>query len=366
MRKIIFGILLSLFLLLQIGCSVQSSQVVIVDRSSLENGTNTLQMHLNRFAYSKNILGGSRNCVNQIEEGTEQLNRCRVKHYSSCGKNRWSVVKGMLHNGRTYPVILDTGASTDIFVNDVHIRENKLAFYPFRNSSGDPANWGICDLDELRIGEMSLAGWPCYYQRRHAEVHLFGLPIFKDKAIIVGLPVLRQFKYIEFDNVRREVDFSLDRVFEPHESDLWMRYSFVIEEDSQGNTFLLVNIPIIGEETKLQLDTGNSGGLAVGAELWGQISRKIQDIKLVEGKDLYPYIARLTCKRGVIPKIEVGNRAVKNVKLSVFSDDSPIMEGCQGLLGMQCFQDTVMVLDFERSLMWVKSLGCNQLNSIGL
>ncbi len=357
MLKIIFGILLSLFLLLQVGCSVQSSQVVIVDRSSLENRTNTPKIPLNKSAYSKNIFGGSRNCVSQAEDGTEQLARCRVKYYPSRRKNHWSVVKGVLHNGRTYPVILDTGASAAIFVNDVHIRENNLAFYPFKKNNSESVNWGMCDLEGLRIGEISLAGWPCYYQQRHAEARLFGLLIFKDKTIVVGLPVLRQFKYIEFDNVKREVYFSLDRVFEPHESDSWMPYSFVIEEYSQGNTFLLVNIPIAGKETKLQLDTGNSGGLAVGTELWGQISKKIKDFKLAESKDLYPYIDQLACKRGIIPKIDVGDRAVKNVKLSVFTDDSKIMEGCQGLLGMQCFQDTVMVLDFEKSLMWVKSLG---------
>jgi hypothetical protein len=31
------------------------------------------------------------------------------------------------------------------------------------------------------------------------------------------------------------------------------------------------------------------------------------------------------------------------------------VKGCQGLLGMQYFQDTVMVLDFESKLMWIKN-----------
>jgi hypothetical protein len=31
------------------------------------------------------------------------------------------------------------------------------------------------------------------------------------------------------------------------------------------------------------------------------------------------------------------------------------VKGCRGLLGMQCFQDTVVVLDFKNKLMWVKN-----------
>ncbi len=364
MRKTIFFILLNSLLLLQVGCSVQPSEVVIIDGSSLKNKTNTAQpLLINKSLYSKNIFGGRRSCASQTTESTEQPSIWRVKYYSHRGKNFWSVVKGVLHNGRAYPVILDTGASAAIFVNDIHLRENKLAFYPFQKNNGESANWGICDLDELCIGQMSLTGWPCYYQQRHTEVRLFGLPIFKDKTIVVGLPILRQFKYIEFDNVNGEVYFSLDSFVEQQGSNSWAQYSFVIEEDMQGNAFLLVNLPITGEEAKLQLDTGNNEGLTVGTKLWSRMNKKIQDVTLIEGKALYPYIGRLTCKQGTIAKIEVGNRTVKNLKLSVFPDNSPIIEGSQGLLGMQCFQDTVMVLDFEKNLIWVKSPDGNKLNS---
>jgi hypothetical protein len=51
----------------------------------------------------------------------------------------------------------------------------------------------------------------------------------------------------------------------------------------------------------------------------------------------------------------VGNRTVRNAKISVFPNDSPIVEHCFGMLGMQYFEDTVMVLDFEKELMWVKN-----------
>ena len=355
MRKTPLFILLSFFLLSQAGCSFQPLSVVMVD-GGLESRT-TPQVPLDKSVYSKNILGGSRQRGNP-----EHLTHCRVEYYPSRGGNFWSVVEGVLNN-RTYPVILDTGASAAIFVNDVHIRENDLPFYPSKKTDGQYADWAMCDLGGLSIGEMSLSGWPCYYQQQHVEARLFGLPVFKDKTIVVGLPVLRQFKYIEFDNVKREVYFSLDGEFRSVEPDSWTQYPFVIEKYSQHNTFLLVDIPIAGERTKLQLDTGNNGGLAVGAGMWSRINKKLQNVKLVKGEDLYPYMGRVACERGVVPNIEVGNRVIKDIQLSVFPDDSAIIENSQGLLGMQCFKDTVMIIDFEKSLIWLKKTDCDKITS---
>jgi hypothetical protein len=187
------------------------------------------------------------------------------------------------------------------------------------------------------------------------EVQFFGLPLARDKAAIAGLQALRRFKYIAFDSIRKEVEFSLGTTFEPENSDSWAKYPFTIEEDLGGNNYLFVKIPVAGEEIEIQLDTGSGRGLAIAEELWEKIYNKTQPVKLKKGRDLYPYIGWLLCKRGVIPAIEIGNRIVRNAMISVFPNDSPIVDGCSGLIGMQYFQDTVMALDFERDLMWVKA-----------
>ena len=69
-------------------------------------------------------------------------------------------------------------------------------------------NLGLCHLPELQIGEVTLVNWPCLYLERQMKPALFELSIGSDDSIIVGLPALREFKYILFDNVRGEVDFS--------------------------------------------------------------------------------------------------------------------------------------------------------------
>jgi hypothetical protein len=271
------------------------------------------------------------------------------------------VVEGKVAKTRNrYPIVLDTGASQAIFVKVTHVLDNKLPIYPMEANKVDLYGYriGLCYLPKLQVGNVTLVDWPCLYLQRQVKPMLFGFSIAKDDSIddsiILGLPALREFKYILFDSIRKEVEFSYNELFRPRESKLWGQYRFSIEEDFHGNAFLFVRLPIAGEEAELQLDTGSGRGLAIAETLWERIREKVQNRKLWKGRELYPYIGWLACKRAVIPKLEVGSRTVKNAKISIFPNDSPLVEDCQGLLGMQYFRDTVMVLDFESNLMWVK------------
>ncbi len=353
MRGIILSSLLGLCFFLQTGC-----QMVVVSGKRLEGMSGVSLIGRDdptNNSWAKDIRGVDSNFDSRTLANAKLKEPCRIKYHSSYSANRWMVIEGRLGNQRKYPVILDTGASVALFVNDIHIMENKLAFSPIKSGDDDSAGWGRCLLPELQMGQVTLANWPCFYKEQHTETHLLGLPLAKGKAIIAGLPALRGFKYIVFDSISEEVELSPDKVFEPEQPDVWAQYSFRIEEDLGGNTFLFVKIPIAGEETELQLDTGSGKGLAISEELWEKMRENIPPVKLRKGKDLYPYIGSLSCKRGVVPELGVGGRTVTNAKISVFPDDSPIVDGCSGLLGMQYFQDTAVVLDFERDVMWVKN-----------
>jgi len=235
----------------------------------------------------------------------------------------------------------------------VHIMENKLSICPLGSNNNDSVGWGMCHLPELHVGQVTLVNWPCY-REQHTEVQLLGLPLAKGKAVIAGLVALRRFRCIVCNSVRKEVESSLEKAFEPRQLDSWSQHPFAIEEDLGGNAFLLVRIPIAGEGIELQRDTSSGRGLAIAEELWERMHEKTQTVKLRKSRDLYPYIGWLARKRGVVPGLEVGDRIVRNPKISVFPNDSPIVDQCSGLVGMQYFRDTMMVLDFERNIMWVK------------
>ncbi len=252
MRRIILRSLLALLLLLQAGC-----QMVIVNSKRLEGmaGIRSIRSNgpISGLYWAKDIYNGNWDCSNQIDGDTEQRDPSRIKYHSSYSVNRWMAVEGKLGNGRKYPVVLDTGASIALFVNDIHVMENKLAIYPLKSHNVDSFGWGMCYLPELHLGQVTLANWPCFYREQHTEVQLLGLPLAKGKAIIAGLAALRRFKYILFDSIRKEVEFSLKEVFKPKQSDLWTQYPFEIEEDLGGNVFLFVKIPIAGRKLSCSL-----------------------------------------------------------------------------------------------------------------
>jgi len=365
-HKRLLVILLALGLGTIAGCSSYPPGFMAVNTESLENRADTHLIDPNDGPYSIEVItrnDGRRDYFWEIKSRIEQAEPCRVKYHRLYSTRRFMVVEGRIGNGgKNYPVVLDTGASQSIFIKDIHVLDNQLSIYPMQTGTRGLNGYdlGLCHLPELQIGNAALVDWPCLYLQRHLKPKFFGLSIaqdnIKDNSIIVGLPALQAFKYVMFDNIRKEAEFSYNESFEPGDLNLWEKYPFSIKEDARGNAFLFVNIPVFREEIELQLDTGSGRGLAIRQELWEKMREKIRNVKLKNGRDLYPYIGRLPCKRGIIAKLEMGKRTVNNAEISVFPNTSPLVENCQGLLGMQYFQDTVMVLDFENKLMWIKNL----------
>jgi len=354
MRQIVLSLLTGVLLVIHCGCSVRPVGLVMVNHKNFEADSGLPVMQLQATAQLRRIV--------RIDEQIEPPNpnrgqgrtTYRVSYDRSHKVNGWAVVQGRLANGNSYPVVLDTGASPPLFVNDIHIVENNLPVRPFRTSPRDPVGRGMCQLPELRIGPIVIAEWPCFYREQHFERRFLGLAGSKDKTIIAGLGVLRAFKYVAFDGINKEAEFSLDRVFEPADANAWASYPLQVEEGWQDNAYLFVIVPVAGREIRVQLDTGSGRGLAISRRCWQELSKRIPNTKLHRGKDLYPYIGWVNCRRGVIRELEVGNRTIENAMVSVFPDDSPLAEQCNGLLGMQYFEDAIMVLDFERNLMWIK------------
>jgi len=293
---------------------------------------------------------GTKDYFWEIDSHIEQGDCTAIKYHQMNTQYKFAVVEGSIGpGGRKYPVVVDTGASQPILVKDIHVRQNHLRVQSLKTAGPDGRKIGLCYLPELDLASIRLIDWPCLQLASQSAG--FGV---RDDFIIVGLPVLREFKYIVFDNILGQVEFSRDKVFEPGEADSWAQFPIWLEEDFSGNIFLFVRIVVGGQEMELQLDTGSGRGLAISEELWEQMPPDVRQVRLKRAKELYPYIGNLSCRRGVVAELALGNRKIHNVPVSVFADDSPLVEDCGGLMGMQLFRETVMVLDFENELMWVK------------
>jgi len=344
-------------LLLSAGCSIYPVSYALVNTEHLENRPGVRLMDPNDAGHPIQIaqLDDETGTGSETAGRVERSSHCRVKYHGLYNAAGFMVVEGRLGENR-YPVVLDTGATQAVFVKDIHVLDNNLAICPAGTHDTGLADYGLgfCYVPQLQIGRTQLLDLAGFYLERRMELQVFGVSIAKDDSIILGLPALRQFKYVMFDSVGKEVEFSSDEEFEPVEAERWERYPFLIEEDFYGNAMLFVEIEIAGEKVQLQLDTGSGEGLAIGEELWEKMRTRIPNVRLKKGIELYPYIGQLQCRQGTIRELELGDRAIKKASISIFPDDSPLVSDCAGMLGMQYFRDTVMVLDFERELMWVK------------
>ena len=354
--------LIGILLCFQIGCAIKPIQ--ILQEKTCEN------IAINSYN-SQSSIYSEKNQPDIIQK-PDFLNKkngliissnqpCRIKYHDLYSRNRNIIVEGQIGNkGKKYPVVLDTGASQAIFLNAALVRKNKLPVYSLENSDIDfnEHKLGTCLLHELKTGNVTFVEWPCIYLETYTPLSLFGIPIasstFNNDNIILGMPLLREFKYIAFDNINQEAVLSYHKSFEPRDENLWEKYPTFMEEDFHGNTFLFVNVTFSGVETELQLDTGSGRGLAIGETLWKQIKHRLSKIKLKKRKEFYPYIGNLPCRNGKIPEFSFCNRTIKNADISVFPDDSPLLGDCEGLVGMQFFSNQVIVLDFEHDIMWLR------------
>ncbi len=293
---------------------------------------------------------GTKDYYWEIESHIEQSERTSIKYHQMNKQYKFAVVEGSFgQDGRKYPVVVDTGASQPVLVKNVHVRQNNLRVQTLKTTGPDGRKIGLCYLPELDLASIRLIDWPCLRLASHSA----GLGV-RDDFVIVGLPILREFKYIVFDNILGQIKFSRDKVFEPDEADSWAQFPIWLEEDFSGNVFLFARIMVDGLEMELQLDTGSGRGLAISEELWEQMPSETRQVRLKRTKELYPYIGNLSCRRAIVTELALGDSKIHNVPVSVFADDSPLVEDCGGLMGMQMFRKTIMVIDFENELMWVK------------
>lgn len=361
MQKVSLCCLFCLILLLMLSSLPSPFGCHLLNSPDCRKKTEIAQASINNGPYSIEVIrksDGTSEYSWDIDSRIEQAQSCRVKYHDLWRTACFTVVEGHIGNSlKSYPIILDTSASQAIFVTQSHVRQNNLSVYPVKAGQLNGYSCWLCHLPELRIGDIKLIDWPSFYLNPNQFISLDILSFRKKEAVIVGLPLLRKFKYIQFDNVSQEVEFSLDKSFQPHKRQIWQQYPLSIEEDFHGNTFLFVEIPVNGQLLRLQVDTGSGKGLSLSRRIWQKVRQNFQPVKFSKATDIYPYIGTLSCSKAIVPKLEIGSNIVESAEVSIFPDDNPLLEEDSGLLGMQYFKNTIFVLDFENNLLWLKNTG---------
>lgn len=265
------------------------------------------------------------------------------------------IVKGQL-NGTTYPVIFDTGCSPVVLISDVHINKNQLPvlFFVPNNKPNSP---GLAIAENLTIGSLQLENYPCCFSNYSADIRFFGLPAGLSEAIIMPLEIMSAFRYVQYDQINKELSFSNTQLFMIEDSSEWITFPFEITgEDIQR---IILTIPIEGISTRLFLDTGGAGQLELDNDIVEQLFEKRPDLRETrkgKTKTITPYgSGEKTSLKMAVKNLQFGDTNIR--KLTIHYDkmpDNTHQPDFQGTIGIDLFRNTIMVLDFENKVMRVK------------
>ena len=230
-------------------------------------------------------------------------------------------------NGKPYPLALDTGAPFEFVVTDIHAIENKLPVflgskkYFGHDEAGRPIEEGYTYAAELRIGAERWTNLPGHYLGMHER---YGdLP---DKQMFAGVPLLVQHRYVLFDCIRHEVEFSLDKDFQPPAGEHWAQYPLSVEEDR-----VLIRLPIAGREEQALLDTG-CYEMHWPAARWATLRQRLgQKVRLTNArKSFIGHGRQLGCQTGLIPTLQIGGNTLRKVRVNVYPDARGTGSGSPG------------------------------------
>jgi hypothetical protein len=271
--------------------------------------------------------------------------RCRVKKLDS----ELVHVTAQL-NDKQYPLLIDSGCGVELVVNDMIVIDNNLEIFPFETADSTFA--GFCRVHKIEIGDMTITTPPCLYTLNHYEKRVLGRTKWKQRQIIVGLGLLCKFRYFLIDNISSEVEFGMRKSFAPDPDESWLKYPMSLETDEKNMRQVVVEIPIAGRVRRVAFDTGASNNLLMAQSIWEKFSGELEVVEASQGR-IRMFYGWEQAEMNTVGELDIGERTLSNAAIAVLSDESKKGSGFF-LLGMGCFKDTVIVLDFERNLLWVR------------
>jgi len=274
---------------------------------------------------------------------------CRVKMRENSPNVQ---VLAEVNDGKSYPVVIDSGVTKYLTVTDSLVLDAGLEIYPIDGLGKNVG--GLCHLDKLTIGTLTIAHPACVYWLAHYERRVLGHTRWEEKKINLGLGLMKEFSYILIDNVTREVEFAANNSFNPQDSAKWHQYPMTIEHDEKHKARLIVDIPLVGQPRRIKLDTGAAPGLILTESIWAKVSAGLHLRHQEKARLATPLFGMLPCKMITVEKLTLGNIPINDARIHVIADDTPYGQN-EFTLGIGFFRETVIVLDFERNLLWVRN-----------
>ena len=321
-----------------------TERVVFVTSSNLESEPGVRILDANNPYFKVLRMEPNRVDVKWAKSSIEmKIASCRLKKFDS------PLVHIMARlNEKEYPVVIDSGCPVDLVVNDMIIKDNKLEIFPFESTNSALA--GFCHVEKIQIGDLTITNPTCSYTLNHYEKRVLGRTKWKRRQILFGLGLMHKFRYFLIDNVTPEVEFSLHDSFKAEPVEMWRHYHMSVEKTEKNTKKLMIHITIAGEEIKANLDTGTEWCLAMSQSAWNKLSTKFHVLK--ESKDRARFFnGWKDIKKITVKQLSIGDKSLTDASIVVFNDS--LFGENFIIIGMDYFKDTVVVIDFQRNLVWV-------------
>jgi hypothetical protein len=266
----------------------------------------------------------------------------------------YPAVEVEMQGGKKYTALLDTGYSGAVYVNDLVVRRSNLAVFPLGEHSDTGCAQGVCDIPLMKIGTVAVENPPCWYEQRHWQLQVLGVPLYRHKTVLIGLDMMSKFSYVLFDNTKRCVTFSPHDEFETDDPSQWVGIPFVLEQ-VKGALRLMVDISLGGHDAHVEFDTGGGKpGLMLREDTWQRIAGSVQ----ARGGGKAPHSSFQYgwhwCRQYVLPELQIGQLNLKNTKVNVLPADDEFAQDFEGIITFDSFRETAVVLDFKKNLLWIK------------
>jgi len=273
---------------------------------------------------------------------------------------RHIVIDGRFPNGKTYPIWIDSGCTgADLLINPLLVKENHLEtlFSVPKTATkdmpltGQREYGGICYLPHLQIEMLKIQNPFSVVVPWRIELHVLGIPIWKDKKILMGISLMSRFRYLYFDNTNKQLEFSYHQSFEPPDPNQWAAFTLSWGPEKRA----MLDIPIEGMPCTVEFDTGG-GGIILMPRTWERLRTHLDVSKLRKSRFLSHQYGHLPCHKTTAKELTLGNITIRNAQIIILPEDTPYLsQELPGYISIWEFRDTSVVLDFEHRLMWVKN-----------
>jgi len=273
---------------------------------------------------------------------------CRVKRVGGPPTS----VMGTLNSERQYPILIDTGCNQSLIVNDVVALESGLGLCPIEIELGSGLG-GFCHVDQIEIGGMTICQPPCAYTRGHYERQAFGKRTQKEKQIILGLNLMRGFRYLRIDHIALDVEFGLRHSFTPDPNESWCHFPMALEAEGGAGPEAIAEILVAGRTRRMKIDTAAVWNMYVSRSMWRELSREVNVIETSQSRSKM-FRGWTDVEKVIVEQFQIGQRTLPRATIAVVTESAGWKPGTF-LLGMDNFADTAIVLDFEHNRFWVRS-----------